>query len=76
MGIYFVQKNTFSVGTISTFLLYANLFSRPIQEMTSILSELQTSYASWRRIDGFINEQEEIQENKVNLSINDFKRKY
>lgn len=39
-----------SVGTISSFLIYATQFARPINDMTSILTQLQSATAAAARI--------------------------
>lgn len=39
-----------SVGIISSFLIYATQFARPINDMTSILTQLQSAQAAAARI--------------------------
>lgn len=39
-----------SVGDISSFLIYSNLFSKPFNEITGVLTQIQAAYASCRRI--------------------------
>lgn len=50
--------NGLSLGSLTTFLVYTNVFTRPFNEITSIISELQTAAASARRIFSFLNEKE------------------
>ena len=55
LGIILCKFNKLTIGNISTFLIYTNLFTRPFSEVTAIISELQTSIASLKRILSFLN---------------------
>ena len=48
-----------SVGIISSFLIYATQFARPINDMTSILTQLQSATAAAARIFALTDEQPE-----------------
>ena len=48
-----------TIGNLTTFLIYTNVFTRPFNEITSIISEIQTALASSKRIFKFLNETEE-----------------
>lgn len=71
-GLSIIKSGTgLSLGNLTTFLVYTNVFTRPFNEITSIISELQTSAASSKRIFSFLNEKEEYlscknQEEKFN----------
>ena len=54
-GIILCKFNKLTIGNISTFLIYTNLFTRPFSEVTAIINELQTSIASLKRILSFLN---------------------
>lgn len=59
-------KGGFSVGNITSFLTYSTQFAKPINEMTSITTQLQAALASAKRIFQFLDEtEEEIGENKM-----------
>ena len=64
-----IIKNTadahFSIGNLTTFLVYTNVFTRPFNEITSIISEIQTAIASAKRIFDYLNEKEEQQNSKI-----------
>ncbi len=64
-----IIKNTadaqFSIGNLTTFLVYTNVFTRPFNEITSIISEIQTAIASAKRIFDYLNEKEEPQNSKI-----------
>lgn len=55
LGIVFCKNGTLTIGNISTFLIYTNLFTRPFNEITSVFSEIQTASASYKRILKFVN---------------------
>lgn len=48
-GILALQQ-LITVGNISTFLIYSNLFSKPFNEITGVITQLQSAVASGRRI--------------------------
>jgi ATP-binding cassette subfamily B protein/subfamily B ATP-binding cassette protein MsbA len=57
-----------SVGIISSFLIYATQFARPINDMTSILTQLQSAQAAANRIFALNDIQsEESDENRAEL---------
>ncbi len=49
----------FSVGALSSFLQYANQYCKPFNEITGVITELQTAFASLRRVLAVIDEKEE-----------------
>ncbi len=51
-----------SVGQIATFLSYANQYTKPFNEITGVITELQAAFASARRIFAVLDEEEEIPE--------------
>lgn len=61
-----------SVGIISSFLIYATQFARPINDMTSILTQLQSAQAAAQRIFGLDDiTPEEPDENRAELKVKD-----
>ena len=58
-GIILNNIGKFTIGNISSFLLYTNVFSRPFNEITSVISEIQQSNASFDRICRFLDDKEE-----------------
>ena len=51
-----------SVGQIATFLSYANQYTKPFNEITGVITELQSAIASAGRVFAVLDEQEEIPE--------------
>lgn len=64
-GIILMQQNYITLGNISSFLLYTNIFTRPFNEITSILLELQSAKISIDRIRNFLEEDEEQNEGNM-----------
>lgn len=49
-----------SVGQIATFLSYANQYTKPFNEITGVITELQAAFASARRVFAVLDEEPEI----------------
>lgn len=60
-GAFQVLNGSFSVGILSSFLTYANQYTKPFNEISSVMSEMQTALAASQRIFDLLDEQE-IQE--------------
>lgn len=59
-GIILIKiEKGLTIGNLTTFLVYTNVFTRPFNEITSITSEIQTAIASVKRVFKFLNENEE-----------------
>ncbi|OAB47944.1 ABC transporter ATP-binding protein [Paenibacillus antarcticus] len=50
IGSMAVILNTVSVGELSSFLIFSNLFAKPFNEITGVLTQLQSATASSQRI--------------------------
>lgn len=48
-----------TVGQISTFLSYANQYTKPFNEITGVITELQSAFASARRVFAVLDEEPE-----------------
>lgn len=59
-GIMFLIKGNINIGEITSFLMYVNIFTRPFNEITSVLSELQISIASYKKIKNFLSKEDEL----------------
>ena len=51
-----------SIGQLSSFLAYANQYTKPFNEISGVVTELQSAMASARRIFEVLDEKEEIEE--------------
>lgn len=50
MGTVYAIDGTVSIGDITKLLLFANQFARPLNEITGVITEFQTSLAAAKRI--------------------------
>ena len=60
-GAFQVLNGSFTVGILSSFLTYANQYTRPFNEISSVMSEMQTAIAASQRVFALLDE-ETIQE--------------
>ena len=60
IGAMTALKGNFSVGQLSCFLTYANQYTKPFNEISGVITELQSAFASAGRVFDIIDEQEEI----------------
>lgn len=67
LGIIFCKTSSITIGNVSSFLIYTNIYTRPFNEITSIFSEIQTALASYKRIIEFF---------KISFSINKINTNY
>ena len=59
-----------SVGQISAFLSYANQYTKPFNEITGVITELQAAFASARRVFAVLDEAEEVPEREPPVPAN------
>ncbi|MCR5816523.1 MAG: ABC transporter ATP-binding protein/permease [Ruminococcus sp.] len=55
-----ISGTGFTVGSLSCFLTYANQYTKPFNEISGVITELQSAIASARRVFELIDEQEEV----------------
>ena len=60
-GAFQVLNGSFTVGILSSFLTYANQYTKPFNEISSVISEMQTAIAASQRVFALLDE-ETIQE--------------
>lgn len=72
-GAIIAVNGEISVGLLSCFLAYANQYSKPFNEITGVITELQSAFASARRIFAIIDETEEINDKNL-IEINNCDR--
>ncbi|MGN1258685.1 MAG: ABC transporter ATP-binding protein [Christensenellales bacterium] len=59
-GALSALKGKISIGTISSFLSYANSYGKPFDELSSEITELQAAFASAKRIFAVLDEPDEV----------------
>lgn len=63
-GAIFAIQGKISVGQLSSFLSYANQYTKPFNEISGVVTELQNALACARRVFDFMEEQEEKADTK------------
>lgn len=58
-GAYFAVQGAISVGQLSCFLSYANQYTKPFNEISGVITELQNAFACAERVFELIGEKEE-----------------
>ena len=69
-GAFFCISGALSVGALTTFLSYANQYTKPFNEISGVITELQNAFASMERIYRFLEEEEEQEEKGKQREIN------
>lgn len=60
LGAFFAMKGRISVGQLTSFLSYANQYTKPFNEISGVVTELQTALACAGRVFEFIEEEPQI----------------
>jgi ATP-binding cassette subfamily B protein len=69
VGLLSVMSGGVSVGTVAAFLTYANQYTKPFNEITSVISELQTSISSAKRVFNLKDSLEETETAEKTLEV-------
>lgn len=70
MGAFTAITGAITVGQLSCFLSYANQYTKPFNEISSVVTELQNAFACAKRVFDFIEETPEIPEKTNAPAIN------
>ena len=62
-------KGKLTIGDISCFLSYANQYTKPFNEISGVVTELQTAFASANRVFNLLDELPETPEDKDAISL-------
>jgi len=68
-GAISVLNGSFTVGLLSSFLTYANQYTKPFNEISSVMTEMQTALAASQRVFDLLDEKEETSQNET-IEIN------
>lgn len=60
LGAFFAIKRRISVGQLTSFLSYANQYTKPFNEISGVVTELQTALACAGRVFEFIEEEPQL----------------
>ena len=71
VGAVFVVKDplSFSVGMLSSFLSYANQYTKPFNEISGVVSEVQSAFASFKRIINLLDVDDEIDDGLKEIDL-------
>lgn len=61
IGALSVIKGAFSVGQLTSFLSYANQYTKPFNEISGVIAELQSAFASAKRVFALLDQEEEME---------------
>lgn len=70
-GAFSVINGGMSIGQLSSILNYANQYSKPFNEISGVVTELQNAFASAARIFALIDEMPEIQDDSDAVVLSD-----
>lgn len=68
IGTIYAILGTISIGNISCFLTYANQYTKPFNEVTGVIAQLQAAFSSARRLFDLLDAEEET--NDLSPSFN------
>lgn len=71
VGAISVLNFGLSVGMLSTFLSYANQYTKPFNEISGVITELQSAFASARRVFAVLDMENEIEDSKNAIVLTD-----
>ncbi len=67
---YILFKSSFTVGALTCFLSYANQYTKPFNEISNVVNELQNAFTGAGRVFKLIDEESEIDLGKQSLDAN------
>lgn len=68
-GAVLAMQGVITVGQLSCFLTYANQYTKPFNEISSVLTEIQNAFACAKRVFDFIDEEVEKQDKEGALIL-------
>lgn len=71
MGAFFAITGRISVGQLTSFLSYANQYTKPFNEISGVITELQTALACAGRVFEFIEEEPQIPDSPDSVTLTD-----
>lgn len=57
-----------TIGKLSSFLSYTTQYTKPFNEISSVLAEYETAVFSFKRVNAFLNKEEDIDNGKATVS--------
>lgn len=72
-GAFVALGKGISIGQLSCFLSYANQYTKPFNEISSVITELQNALASAKRVFDLLDEEVQVPDRENALVLNDAK---
>ncbi|MGG7057684.1 ABC transporter ATP-binding protein [Clostridium tertium] len=69
VGAVSAINGNLSVGNLSAFLSYANQYTKPFNEISGVITELQAAFASASRVFKILDEEPEVQDNENAINL-------
>ncbi len=73
VGAFFVIQGRLSVGKLTTFLSYANQYTKPFNEISGVITELQNAIACAARVFEFIDAKPQVPDKKDAVVLDEVK---
>lgn len=70
IGAISAINGTISIGQLSSFLSYANQYTKPFNEISGVITELQAAFTSASRVFKILDEKEETSYSKDSITLN------
>lgn len=70
IGAISAINGTISIGQLSSFLSYANQYTKPFNEISGVITELQAAFTSASRVFKILDQKEEIPDSKDSVNLN------
>lgn len=72
VGAISAINGTLSIGNLSAFLSYANQYTKPFNEISGVITELQAAFASASRVFKILDEVPEIQDKSTAINLENY----
>lgn len=73
VGVLRIMSGAFTIGELTTFLNYVNQYTKPFNDISSVLSELQSTLACAERLYSILDEKSELLPVKIELDAENIK---
>lgn len=73
VGALRIMSGAFTIGELTTFLNYVNQYTKPFNDISSVLSELQSTLACAERLYSILDEKSELLPVKIELDVENIK---
>lgn len=68
-SLMLILNGNISVGEITSFLTYSNQYTKPFNEISAVLTQIQSAFISAKRVFAFLNEKNELNDSPNAIEI-------